>query len=135
LPDIRIHREHCLGLPRARELARQWADEAERRFDMACTLVPGADADTVEFVRSGVRGRLIAAPDHFDLHAQLGFLLGAFSKTIEQEIQKNLDALLAGAAPVERAPAPPVQSDAAAPPQPARRAAAGPRARRSGKPG
>jgi hypothetical protein len=35
------------------------------------------------------------AADHFDLHAKLGFLLGAFSKTIETEITKNLDALLA----------------------------------------
>jgi putative polyhydroxyalkanoate system protein len=49
----------------------------------------------VEFTRSGVNGRLIVAADHFDLEAQLGFLLGAFSKTIEGEITKNLDALLA----------------------------------------
>lgn len=34
------------------------------------------------------------APDHFDLDAKLGFLLGAFSKTIEHEIEKNLDTLL-----------------------------------------
>jgi hypothetical protein len=37
------------------------------------------------------------AADHFDLQARLGFLLGAFSKTIETEIQKNLDDLLASA--------------------------------------
>ena len=30
-----------------------------------------------------------------DLSAKLGFLLGAFSKSIESEIEKNLDALLA----------------------------------------
>jgi putative polyhydroxyalkanoate system protein len=53
------------------------------------------DSDTVEFTRSGVNGRLIVAADHFDLDAKLGFLLGAFSKTIEGEIQKNLDSLLA----------------------------------------
>jgi hypothetical protein len=34
------------------------------------------------------------------LKAKLGFLLGAFSKTIEAEITKNLDSLLSqGAAP------------------------------------
>ena len=48
-----------------------------------------------EFVRPGVKGQLIVAPDHFELDAQLGFLLGAFSARIESEIEKNLDALLA----------------------------------------
>ena len=48
----------------------------------------------MEFTRTGVNGRLIVAPDHFDLDAKLGFLLGAFSKTIEREIEKNLDTLL-----------------------------------------
>ena len=33
--------------------------------------------------------------DHFELDAQLGFLLGAFKDRIEAEIVKNLDALLA----------------------------------------
>jgi len=43
-----------------------------------------------------VPGIPFGAADHFDLNAKLGFLLGAFSKTIESEIEKNLDALLAG---------------------------------------
>jgi hypothetical protein len=43
--------------------------------------------------------------DHFDLHAKLGFLLGAFSKTIEGEILKNLDTLLAQAQPAKTAKA------------------------------
>ena len=34
----------------------------------------------------------------FDLQAKLGFLLGAFAKTIEREILKNLDTLLAKSA-------------------------------------
>jgi hypothetical protein len=38
------------------------------------------------------------AADHFDLEAKLGFLLGAFAKTIEGEIEKNLDTLLGKAA-------------------------------------
>ena len=45
-----------------------------------------------------MNGRLIVAADHFDLDAKLGFLLGAFSKTIEGEIEKNLDDLLAKSA-------------------------------------
>ena len=98
MPDIKIHRDHSLGLTRAREVAWQWAEQAEAKFDMECTVIEGETSDTVEFTRSGVNGRLIVAADHFDLEAQLGFLLGAFSKTIEGEITKNLDALLAPAA-------------------------------------
>ena len=108
MPDIRIHREHQLGLPQARKVAAQWADEVEQEFGMRCSVIAGEYSDTVEFTRSGVNGRLIVAGDHFDLNARLGFLLGAFSKTIEREILSNLDALLAAsakAAPAKKAAA------------------------------
>ena len=105
MADIRIHRDHDLGLARARELAWKWAEEVEQKFDMACTVVEGEFGDTVEFTRSGVKGRLIVAADHFDLEAKLGFLLGAFARTIEGEIEKNLDKLL-GAAALKGAGAP-----------------------------
>ena len=95
MPDIKIHREHSLGLAKARKVAWQWAEEVEKKFDMECTVLEGESSDTVQFTRSGVNGRLVVAADHFDLDAKLGFLLGAFSKTIESEIEKNLDALLA----------------------------------------
>ncbi len=107
MADIRIHRDHSLGLATARKVAWQWAEEAEAQFDMDCTVIEGETSDTVEFERTGVKGRLIVAADHFDLEAKLGFLLGAFSKTIEAEITKNLDALLSSqaAAPAKNAPA------------------------------
>jgi putative polyhydroxyalkanoate system protein len=103
MADIKIRREHRLGLPKARKIAWAWAEQVEKQFDMACTVIEGETSDTVEFTRSGVNGTLIVAADHFDLNAKLGFLLGAFSKTIEGEIEKNLDALLAkGAAPAKK---------------------------------
>jgi putative polyhydroxyalkanoate system protein len=105
VPDIRIHRDHALGLAKARKVAWKWAEDAESRFDMECTVLEGETSDTVEFTRTGVKGRLIVAADHFDLEAKLGFLLGAFSKTIENEITKNLDDLLAGRAPAKKAAA------------------------------
>jgi putative polyhydroxyalkanoate system protein len=98
MSDIHIHRDHALGLPKAREVAWSWAEKVEQDFDMECTVLEGDTSDTVEFTRSGVKGRLIVAADHFDLEAKLGFLLGAFSKTIEAEIEKNLDGLLGAAA-------------------------------------
>jgi putative polyhydroxyalkanoate system protein len=94
MADIRIHRTHALGLPKARKVAWAWAEEVEKKFDLACTVIEGDTSDTVEFTRAGVNGRLVVAADHFDLDAKLGFLLGAFAKTIESEIEKNLDTLL-----------------------------------------
>jgi putative polyhydroxyalkanoate system protein len=95
MSHINIHRTHGLGLAKARKVAWQWAEDVEKKFDMECSVLEGETSDTVQFTRSGVDGQLIVAADHFDLQAKLGFLLGAFSKTIEAEILKNLDALLA----------------------------------------
>lgn len=113
MPGLHIHREHELGLERAREIAWQWAVEAEEKFAMECTVIEGDTCDTVEFTRTGVSGRLIVAADHFDLDAKLGILLGAFARTIEVEIRKTLDDLLAmggggknaAAKPASKAPA------------------------------
>lgn len=99
MPDIRMHREHHLGLAKARKIAWQWAEEVEREFDMLCTVTEGSNRDTIEFSRSGVSGTLVVAGDHFDLHARLGLLLGVFAKTIESEIEKKLEALLVKATP------------------------------------
>ena len=98
MSDIHIHRNHTLGLAKARKVAWAWAEQVETQFDMECTVLEGKTSDTVAFTRTGVKGQLTVAADHFDLTAQLGFLLGAFSKTIEREIEKNLDALLKPAA-------------------------------------
>lgn len=110
MADIKIRREHQLGLTKARKIALQWAEQVEQEFSMECTLLEGKTSDTVQFTRSGVNGTLVVAADHFDLNAKLGFLLGAFAKTIESEITKNLDDLLgaggkAGAVPAAKAPA------------------------------
>jgi putative polyhydroxyalkanoate system protein len=106
MPNIHIHREHALGLAKARKIALQWAEEAEEKFDMECTIVEGERSDTVEFTRSGVSGTLMVEAHQFTLDAKLGFLLGAFSTKIESEIAKNLDAMLAsGKAAADKAAA------------------------------
>jgi putative polyhydroxyalkanoate system protein len=102
MAQIHIHREHQLGLAGARKIAWQWAEQAEADFDMACTYEEGDDSDEVQFSRSGVSGTLKVSGDHFELEAQLGFLLGAFKDRIEGEIVKNLDALLASKKPVAK---------------------------------
>ena len=102
MPDIHIHREHALGLAKARKVALQWAEDAEKKFEMECTIIEGQTSDTVEFTRTGVKGELRVEAHQFTLDAKLGFLLGAFSKTIESEIEKNLDVLLSKSKPAAR---------------------------------
>ncbi len=105
MADIHIHREHRLGLAKARKTARQWAETAEKKFGMECTVVEGKTSDVVEFTRAGVEGRLVVDADSFDLTARLGLVLGAFRGRIEAEIEENVDAVLAGAASAKKKPA------------------------------
>ncbi|MEY4563904.1 MAG: hypothetical protein RLZZ618_3181 [Pseudomonadota bacterium] len=128
MPDIHIHRDHQLGLPKAREVAWQWAEEVEKKFDMECTVIEGDDTDTIEFKRSGVAGTVTVAADHFELNAKLGFLMGAFAKTIEAEIEKNFDTLLARHA-ASGAKAKPKATEKAA--KPAAKSAAKPAAKKA----
>lgn len=95
MAELNIVREHTLGLAKARKVAFKWAEQAEQEFAMACAYLEGEHADELDFVRSGVKGRLLVTKDRFELSAQLGFLLGAFKDSIEAEIVKNLDTLLA----------------------------------------
>ena len=96
MANVYILRNHTLGLPEARKIAFQWAEQVEKDFGMACTYDEGSTQDDVVFTRSGVSGSLQVTQDKFVLDAKLGFLLGAFKDRIEGEIVKNLDALLAG---------------------------------------
>jgi putative polyhydroxyalkanoate system protein len=100
MAELNIVREHTLGMAKARKVAFKWAEQAEAEFAMQCEYVEGKHVDEVDFVRSGVKGRLMVTKDRFELHAHLGFLLGAFKGNIEAEIVKNLDALLA--APIKK---------------------------------
>ncbi len=94
MADIHIHRSHNLGLQGAREIAAQWSEKAQTKLGLACAYVQGEDSDELQFSRPGVKGTLRVCSDHFELDAELGFLLSAFKGQIETEIANNLDALL-----------------------------------------
>ena len=95
MADLHLHRDHTLGLARARKVALKWAEDVEEKLDMECTIIEGDDEDVLEFKRSGVDGRMIVAAMHFDLEAKLGFLLKPFLGQIEAEVSKQLDEALA----------------------------------------
>lgn len=98
MPDIHIHRIHNLGLIAAREVARSWADKAERKLDMQCTYEEGEAQDLLQFARTGASGTLQVDGEAFELNAKLGFLLGSFQSQIEAEITRQLDELIAAQA-------------------------------------
>ena len=94
MADIHIHRAHKLGLKGAREVAAQWSEKAQSKLEMTCAYATGETGDELQFSRPGVTGTLKVCGDHFELNAQLGFLLSAFKGQIENEIANNLDELL-----------------------------------------
>ena len=105
MADIHITREHGMSLAEARKVAFTWAEQAEEKFDMACTYEEGQTSDVCGFTRSGVTGTLAVNKDAFVLAAKLGFLLGAFKDRIESEIVSNLDALIKKAPAAKKKPA------------------------------
>lgn len=98
MSNIHIERKHHFSFKKARQIAFAWAEQAEDEFGMECTYEEGDTEDLVSFTRSGVNGTLRVCDQRFELDAHLGFLLGAFKGSIETEIVKRLDELLAGAA-------------------------------------
>ena len=102
MADIHITRQHGMTLREARKTAIKWAEEAEAKFDMACTYEEGDASDMCRFTRSGVTGTMTVDKDTFVLTAKMGFLLSAFKDRIESEIVKNLDALIAKKAPAAK---------------------------------
>lgn len=95
MADLNLHRDHTLGLARARKVALKWAEHVEQNLEMECTLIEGDDNDVLEFTRAGVNGRMVVAATYFALEAKLGFLLRPFLGTIEAEVGKQLDEALA----------------------------------------
>ncbi len=91
MPDLQIHRAHALGADKARQVAQQWAEKAQAKFDLTCHW---RELCVLEFSRPGVKGEVTVAADHFGLTAELGFLFKPFAKTIENAIEKKLDELL-----------------------------------------
>ena len=43
MADLNLHRDHALGLARARKVAMKWAEELEQKLEMACTMIEGDD--------------------------------------------------------------------------------------------
>ena len=86
MANIHIRRNHHLGMDGARKVAWQWSEAVEEKFDMSCTIIEGETSDTVEFVRSGCKGRLIVAADHFADSSIGGKVCGCIGREVDQHV-------------------------------------------------
>lgn len=87
MPSIDIRHAHSKTPAQARKAIEDVARKLAERFDMQY----GWEGDTLNFVRSGVDGKIELAPKALRVTAQLGFLLSALKGPIESEIRRVLD--------------------------------------------
>lgn len=94
MSHILIERQHSLGLPLVRTLARVWADKASAKFGVQCRYEEGADCDRLHFEGSGMEGSLEVTANSLKLQAELGFLAAMFKDKIEAKFNEQCDALV-----------------------------------------
>jgi putative polyhydroxyalkanoate system protein len=86
MPDIHIVHPHKLSAKKARDAAQKVADKIAEEYDLECEW----DGDTLYFERSGVNGAMELGEGQVEMTIKLGFLMGAFSSTIQAKIEENL---------------------------------------------
>ncbi|MDO9234632.1 MAG: polyhydroxyalkanoic acid system family protein [Aquabacterium sp.] len=94
MSDVKFQQAHNLGLEKARELAKQWAEDSAKQMGLSCKHVEGAEEDTLTFERMGVNGVMTVTGTSFDMNIKLGMMMAAFKPMIESEIQKNLGRII-----------------------------------------
>lgn len=94
MSDVTFQQAHNLGLEKARELAKQWADDSAKKMGLSCKHEEGAEQDTITFERMGVNGVMTVTGTSFDLKVKLGMMMAAFKPLIESEISKNLGRII-----------------------------------------
>ena len=86
MPSIDIHHDHSKTPKQARKAIEDVARKLAERFDIEYDW----DGDTLNFMRSGVDGKIRLSPKQLHVTAQLGFLLSALKGPIESEIRRVL---------------------------------------------
>ncbi len=94
MSDIHYERAHDLGLARARELAREWLDDAARKLGLSCQTQTGETQDTITFERMGVKGTMLVSGTEFTLDITLGAMMAAFKPIVKAEVSRNLERII-----------------------------------------
>ncbi|HYM87436.1 MAG TPA: polyhydroxyalkanoic acid system family protein [Pseudoxanthomonas sp.] len=86
MPSIDIHHPHSKTPAQARKAIEGVARKLAERFDIKHEW----DGDTLNFMRSGVDGKIKLSPKKLHVTAQLGFMLSMLKDPIESEIKRVL---------------------------------------------
>ena len=92
MDDIRIEREHGLGLAGARAAAEKLAADLGRRFGLAGEW----RGNDLEFERPGVSGKLTVTETHVRLEVALGLMLKAMKGSIENAVHHEVEKVFPG---------------------------------------
>lgn len=87
MADIKMKRQHALGLKKGKAAAQKVADDLSEHFDMKSEW----QGNQLHFTRAGVNGVLEVSKDSVEVQAKLGLLLSAFKPKIEDRISKDFD--------------------------------------------
>lgn len=86
MADITIVHEHKLTPKKAREAAQKVADAIADEYGLACEW----EGDVLHFERSGVQGQMTLEKKKVEMFIRLGFMMSAFSSTIEIKVAENM---------------------------------------------
>lgn len=86
MADITIVHEHKLTPKKAREAAQKVADAIADEYGLACEW----EGDVLHFERSGVQGQMTLEKKKVEMFIRLGFMMSAFSSTIETKVAENM---------------------------------------------
>ena len=96
MPDIHIERQHALGLPLAREIARRWTRKLENDFSLQCRYEEGTQDDQVAVSGLGVAGWVVVNARFLQVQLDLRFPMITLRSMIERRIAQELDEELDG---------------------------------------
>lgn len=80
-----------MSLEEAKKTAQKLADQLQKEFQLDSQW----QGDTLNFTRSGVKGKLDVTDKDVTVDISLGFMLKAFKGKIQAEIDKNIDKMFA----------------------------------------
>ena len=92
MADINIVQAHSLSPAKAREAAQKVADKMARDYQLECHW----SDNVLRFECSGVDGELTLGEQRAEIVIRLGFLMSAFSSTIETKVAENMRKVFGG---------------------------------------
>ena len=92
MADISINQKHKLTHKKAKAADQKVVDQLAEEYGVTAEW----DGDILNFQRSGVTGSLELLEHEVQLEIKLGFMLMAFSATIEEHVHKNMQKVFKG---------------------------------------